>query len=229
MDLSSTFYNIFNVLFRDSPLGHGSCAQPNSQIAKLAEYLDLIWIFDINKHQQQVFALSSPLFSCLLHFFPFFHSWGVHTASVKISLTWDENLWRNHILKLTTFGTFFQLPHSASDEEYQKGLYPMIIFRDLSNNSVMAVIATGLAMWSKSSCLCPCCVSTVYDNLWWQYGRLMWLKFFIPRIPLLCFRNICWEIFHFGWMFGQNILVFTGGWVGGCPKLIFFHTHNHTL
>ena len=24
-----------------------------------------------------------------------FHSWGIQTASVKISLSWDENLWRN--------------------------------------------------------------------------------------------------------------------------------------
>ena len=52
---------------------------------------------------------------CLLRFFScyiifsssFFYPLGVQTASVKISLTWDENLWRNHIPKLTTFGTFF--------------------------------------------------------------------------------------------------------------------------
>ena len=31
----------------------------------------------------------------------------------NISLTLDENLWRKNIPKLTTFGTFFQLPHSA--------------------------------------------------------------------------------------------------------------------
>ena len=35
---------IFNALFRDTPLDHVFCAQPNSQIAKLAKYLD-IWLF----------------------------------------------------------------------------------------------------------------------------------------------------------------------------------------
>ena len=55
----------------------------------------------------------SIFFSPSSIYFVFFHSWGVQTASVKISLTWDENLWRNHIPKLTTFGQFFQLPHSA--------------------------------------------------------------------------------------------------------------------
>ena len=30
---------IFHALFRDTPLGHVYCAQPNSQIAKLAKYL----------------------------------------------------------------------------------------------------------------------------------------------------------------------------------------------
>ena len=44
-DLKSTPLSyIFNDLFRDTPLGHGFCAQPNSQIAKLAKYLD-IWLF----------------------------------------------------------------------------------------------------------------------------------------------------------------------------------------
>ena len=32
---------IFNALFRDTPLGYGFCTQPNSQIAKLAKYLDI--------------------------------------------------------------------------------------------------------------------------------------------------------------------------------------------
>ena len=45
MDLRSTPLSyIFNALFRDTPLGHVFCAQPNSQIAKLAKYLD-IWLF----------------------------------------------------------------------------------------------------------------------------------------------------------------------------------------
>ena len=40
MDLNSrALSSIFNALFRDTPLGHVHCAQPNSQIAKLAEYL----------------------------------------------------------------------------------------------------------------------------------------------------------------------------------------------
>ena len=36
--------SIFNALFRDTPLGHVFCAQPNIQIANLAKYLD-IWLF----------------------------------------------------------------------------------------------------------------------------------------------------------------------------------------
>ena len=45
MDLRSTPLSyIFNALFRDTPLGHVYRTQPNSQIAKLAKYLD-IWLF----------------------------------------------------------------------------------------------------------------------------------------------------------------------------------------
>ena len=44
-DLRSTPLSyIFNALFRDTPLGHVYRTQPNSQIAKLAKYLD-IWLF----------------------------------------------------------------------------------------------------------------------------------------------------------------------------------------
>ena len=44
-DLRSTPLSyIFHALFRDTPLGHVYRAQPNSQIAKLAKYLD-IWLF----------------------------------------------------------------------------------------------------------------------------------------------------------------------------------------
>ena len=44
-DLRSTLLSyIFHALFRDTPLGHVYRAQPNSQIAKLAKYLD-IWLF----------------------------------------------------------------------------------------------------------------------------------------------------------------------------------------
>ena len=46
---------IFNVPFGDTPLGHVCRAQPNSQIAKLAKYLD-IWLFGYvasrKKHDQ---------------------------------------------------------------------------------------------------------------------------------------------------------------------------------
>ena len=42
MDLRSTPLSyIFNALFRDTPLGHVCCTQPNSQIAKLAKYMDI--------------------------------------------------------------------------------------------------------------------------------------------------------------------------------------------
>ena len=45
MDLRSTPLSyILNALFRDTPLGHICCTPPNSQIAKLAKYLD-IWLF----------------------------------------------------------------------------------------------------------------------------------------------------------------------------------------
>ena len=45
MDVRSTPLSyIFNALFRDTPLDHVFGAQPNSQIAKLAKYLD-IWLF----------------------------------------------------------------------------------------------------------------------------------------------------------------------------------------
>ena len=44
-DLRSTPLSyIFDALFRDTPLGHVYHTQPNSQIAKLAKYLD-IWLF----------------------------------------------------------------------------------------------------------------------------------------------------------------------------------------
>ena len=44
-DLRSTPLSyIFNALFRDSPLGHSFCAQPNSQIAKYPN-IWLIWLF----------------------------------------------------------------------------------------------------------------------------------------------------------------------------------------
>ena len=45
MDLRLTPLSyIFNALFRDTPLGHVYRTQPNSQIVKLAKYLD-IWLF----------------------------------------------------------------------------------------------------------------------------------------------------------------------------------------
>ena len=44
MDLRSTpLSHIFNALFRDTPLGHGFYAQPNSQIAKYLANL-AIWL-----------------------------------------------------------------------------------------------------------------------------------------------------------------------------------------
>ena len=44
-DLRSTPLSyIFNALFRDTPLGHVFCAQPNSQIAKYPN-IWLIWLF----------------------------------------------------------------------------------------------------------------------------------------------------------------------------------------
>ena len=68
-------------------------------------------------------------------FFRLFHSWGVQTASVKISVTWDENLWRNHILKLTTFGNFFQLPHSALIDIDLENLDSRIFEESITRNS----------------------------------------------------------------------------------------------
>ena len=44
-DLRSTPLSyIYNALFRDTPLGHGFCAQPNSPIAKYPN-IWLIWLF----------------------------------------------------------------------------------------------------------------------------------------------------------------------------------------
>ena len=54
----------------------------------------------LDLYKQQHFTLAS------FKIFLFFHSWGVQTASVKFSLTLDENLWRSHIPKLATFGIF---------------------------------------------------------------------------------------------------------------------------
>ena len=56
-DLRSTPLSyIFNALFRDTPLGHVCRTPPNSQIAKLAKYLD-IWLFGyltVRKNHAQV-------------------------------------------------------------------------------------------------------------------------------------------------------------------------------
>ena len=94
---------------------------------------------------------------CLLRFFScyiifsssFFYPLGVQTASVKISLTWDENLWRNHIPKLTTLALFSTSPSCIAwtEKEFGKLLWrekeigkTLISWTTLGNNLINRIL-----------------------------------------------------------------------------------------